>query len=110
MKNGAFAIFHNIFKDMIFQRCQKGLLWNKGLNITKRQGDVGWGRGRIYPFYSGIFPHLRLINLYRSYMNVQNHLPPRCRKKLEIPLIEKNNTQLVAVTVQPLYNTSRSGL
>ena len=35
MENGAFAlwsIFHNIFKYMIFQRCQKALLWSKGLN------------------------------------------------------------------------------
>ena len=35
MENEAFAIcsiFHNIFKYMIFQRCQKALLWSKGLN------------------------------------------------------------------------------
>ena len=37
MENGAFAPkeqmlhFHNTFKDMIFQRCQKALLWGKGL-------------------------------------------------------------------------------
>ena len=27
------SIFHNIFKYMIFQRCQKALLWSKGLNM-----------------------------------------------------------------------------
>ena len=26
------SIFHNIFKYMIFQRCQKALLWSKGLS------------------------------------------------------------------------------
>ena len=41
MENGALApkelqkskcsIFHNIFKYMIFQRCEKALLWSKGL-------------------------------------------------------------------------------
>ena len=32
MENGAFApIFHNIFKNMIFQRRQKALLRGKGL-------------------------------------------------------------------------------
>ena len=40
MKNGAFAPkeqmlhFHNIFKNMIFQRHQKVLLWSKGLNVN----------------------------------------------------------------------------
>ena len=38
LENGAFApknkcsIFHIFFKNMIFQRRQKGVLWSKGLN------------------------------------------------------------------------------
>ena len=37
IENGAFAPmeqmldFHDIFKYIVFQRCQKALLWNKGL-------------------------------------------------------------------------------
>ena len=38
MENRSFApkeqmlsFFHNIFKHMIFQRCQKGVSWSKGL-------------------------------------------------------------------------------
>ena len=43
MENGIFApknqgsIFHNIFIFKIFQRCQKALLWSKGLKIQGNQ-------------------------------------------------------------------------
>ena len=29
--SSTYAIFHNIFKNLVFQRCQKALLWSKGL-------------------------------------------------------------------------------
>ena len=41
MENGAFAarskrsILHNIFKYIVFQRCQKVLSWSKGLTLMK---------------------------------------------------------------------------
>ena len=51
MENGAFApweqilIFHNIFKNLVFQRCQKVLLLSKGLsNVVpqKLQEEMQW--------------------------------------------------------------------
>ena len=34
LKKSKCSIFHNIFKNMIFQRRQKALLWSKGLNAS----------------------------------------------------------------------------
>ena len=40
LENGAFSIFHNIIKYMIFQRRQKTLLWREGLmKIAKFQAS-----------------------------------------------------------------------
>ena len=38
------SIFHNIFKYMIFQRCQKVLLWSKGLKWKEKKKKKKWGK------------------------------------------------------------------
>ena len=66
MENGSkCSIFHNIFKSMIFQRFQKALVWDKGLNIyiwyLKERGVI---RGLTAQFSSAKFFLFSLISIH----------------------------------------------
>ena len=64
------SIFHNIFKYVVFQRCQKALLWSEGLNFLHAKfqnsscldSSAGWFEfdmvGNLYDRFSKVTAQL----------------------------------------------------
>ena len=61
-------------KDLICCCCLSFLLWNYRAPSTG--GFIKRREAGIFPFYSGMFPLLLLINLYRVYRQILSNHPP----------------------------------
>ena len=60
-KNGTFApkeqnapFFHNIFKYMRFQRCQKGFIWSKRVMLKELQVYLHMTKKRLFHVHTDI--------------------------------------------------------
>ena len=50
--------------------------WSPIEDVHRRRGFIKRREAGIFPFYSGMFPLLLLINLYRVYMQILSYHPP----------------------------------